>query len=104
MSSEKVTIIDNAVTRNFVWLASGAGRRCEFFEKQWLDCASKLGLNKAAKECVFEQSDMGECKDMSIAYKRYQRMQEERLKKGRQYQDPPPYDTLPYTKFKNIVF
>lgn len=32
------------------------------------------------------------------------RMQEERQKKGLPYQDPPPYDTLPFHKFKNIVF
>ncbi|RNA33136.1 NADH dehydrogenase [ubiquinone] iron-sulfur 5 [Brachionus plicatilis] len=101
---EQVVPVQTPLTYNFAWVNSHGGRRCEIFEKQWLDCASKLGLYKAEKVCKFELQDLKECERMDIAYKRYMRMQEERQKKGLPYQDPPPYDTLPYQKFKTVVF
>lgn len=101
---ENVVPFQTPLTYNFVWLRSRAGQRCELYEKQWLDCASKLGLNKAEKECKLEKSDLEECDKQSLAYKRYQRMQEERIKKGLPFQDPPPYDTLPFQRFKTVVF
>ena len=92
------------MTYNYAWSSSYAGKRCGDFEKRWLNCASQLGLNRANAECSLELSDLKECEHMDIAYKRYMRMQEERQKKGLKYLDPPPIDTMPYHKFKNVVF
>ena len=101
---EQVGHVQTPVTYNFEWIGSMAGKRCDFFEKRWLDCASQVGLNRANVECKLELSDMKECQSMDLAYKRYNRMQEERQKKGLKYLDPPPIDTMPYHKFKNVVF
>lgn len=101
---EQVGFVQTPVTYNFEWIGSAAGKRCEIFEKRWLNCASQVGLNRANVECAAESSDMNECSKMDIAYKRYNRMQEERMKKGLPFMDPPPIDALPYHKFKNVVF
>ncbi len=101
---EQIAPIQTPITYNFAWMGSYAGKRCERFEKNWLDCASQVGLNRANIECKLEYSDLKECEHMEIAYKRYMRMQEERQKKGAAFQDPPPIDTLPFHKFKNVVF
>ncbi len=68
---EQIAPIQTPLTYNFAWLGSYAGKRCERFEKQWLDCASQLGLNRAQVECKLEYSDLKECEKMDIAYKRY---------------------------------
>jgi hypothetical protein len=101
---EKTAPFQTQTSNKLTWVTSLAGTKCDFFEKQWLDCASKLGLTRAEKDCKFQKEDMSECVEMSISYKRYMRMQEERQKKGLPYQDPPPYDTLADQRFKNIVF
>jgi hypothetical protein len=101
---ENTVIVQTPITQNLAWISSYAGSRCEYFESKWLDCASKLGLTRAEKECKLERRDLHECVNMDLAYKRYERMQEERQKKGLPYQDPPPYDTLINQKFKNVVF
>ena len=101
---ESGAFLQNSVTYNFDWIGSHAGKRCDMFERSWLNCASAVGLNRANVECKVEFSDLKECQNMDIAYKRYNRMQEERQKKGLSYLEPPPIDTLPYHKFKNIVF
>ena len=101
---EKSGIVQGWLTYNTEWMNSNAGKRCSQFEKNWLDCASQLGLNRANVECSVEASDLKECQSMDLAYKRYNRMQEERQKKGMPYLDPPPIDALPYHKFKNTVF
>jgi hypothetical protein len=103
--AEKTTPIESFFTAHTSWLNSQAGRRCGLFEKQWLDCASRVGLSRAMqKDCINENRDLKECQEMSLAYKRYHRMQEERQKKGLPFQDPPPYDVLPHQKFKTVVF
>ena len=86
------------------WMLSGAGGRCDFFEKQWIHCASSLGLKRAEMDCKFLKDDLNECGRLELSLKRYHRMQEERQKKGLPYQEPPPYDTLSNEKFKNLVF
>ncbi len=101
---ESNVVWQTPATYQFSWVTSHAGRRCEFFEKTWLECASKLGLNRAEKDCKFELNDLHECDRMDIAYKRHMRMQEERQKKDLPYQDPPPYDTIQHDKFKTPVF
>ena len=92
------------VTYSFSWAGSHAGKRCDLLEKQYLDCASQLGLNRAETDCKLERDDLKQCERMDIAYMRYMRMQEERQKKKKPYLDPPPYDALNDQKFKNVVF
>jgi len=66
---EQIAPFQTPITYNFAWLGSYAGKRCEHFEKQWLDCASQLGLNRANVECKLEFGDLKECEKMDIAYK-----------------------------------
>ena len=101
---EKRESIQSPINRQAGWLQSAAGGRCDFFEKQWINCATQLGLTRAEKECGFFKEDLKQCGEMGLSIKRYHRMQEERQKKGLPYQDPPPYDTLMYEKFKQLVF
>ncbi len=103
-SMENNVIVQTPLTYSTSWANSYYGTRCEVFEKNWLECASKLGLTRAEKECKLERQDLNECSSMDLSYKRYMRLQEERQKKGLPYQDPPPYDTLANMKFKNVVF
>jgi hypothetical protein len=100
---ERTTIYQSPISYQFGWNNNYAGMRCELFDKKWLDCASKLGLVRAERECIDALNDREECSNMSLAYKRYVRMQEERIKRGLPFQDPPPYDTMHYDKFKNLV-
>ena len=101
---EKIEDLRTPITAETNWFMSGAGGRCDFFEKQWINCASKLGRTRAEKDCSLIKADLKECAEMPIAIKRYNRMQEERQKKGLPYQVPPPYDTVAYERFKNHVF
>jgi hypothetical protein len=100
---EKTTMYQSAASFQFGWNTNYAGMRCELFDKKWLDCASKLGLVRAERECIAARNDRDECASMSLAYKRWLRMQEERIKRGLPFQDPPPYDTMHYARFKNLV-
>lgn len=101
---ESSALFKNKITSSTTWYMSGAGSRCDYFEKAWMNCASQLGLHKAEVECKNILLDKEECYKSDIAYKRYNRMQEERQKKGLPFQDPPPYDTIMNLKFKNVVF
>ena len=51
---EKTTAVQTPISYNLAWVTSFGGSRCEIFEQQWLDCASKLGLRRAEIECKFE--------------------------------------------------
>ena len=101
---EKRQLINSRLNTNTNWFLSMAGSKCDIFEKNWLDCASKQGLARADMDCKMFKDDLKECSNMEIAIKRYHRMQEERQKKGLPYQDPPPYDTLNFDKYKTPVF
>ena len=84
------------------FFTSVRGSRCDFFEKQWLDCATGVGKHAAKySKCIDELDDLNECVSQNKSFKRYQRMQEERQKNGIKYQKPPPVDTTQPLKFKN---
>jgi hypothetical protein len=83
------------------FFTSMRGSSCDFFERQWLDCASAVGKHAAKfSKCVDEFDDLNECITKNKSFKRYQRMQEERQKTGVKYQKPPPVDTLQPLKYK----
>lgn len=71
---ENTAPISNSLTTSLSWLHSTAGMRCEYFEKQWLECASRLGRDKGLIDRQFEMRDFNECKQMVVAYKRYARL------------------------------
>jgi hypothetical protein len=100
---ERSTLFQSRLTYNYGWLGTYAGTRCEWFNKKWLDCASQRGLARANIECADFKADLNECKDMTLSDKRWMRMQEERIKRGLPFQDPPPYDTMHYERFKTVV-
>jgi hypothetical protein len=101
---ESPAVLKNKLTNATTWFMSGAGSRCDYFEKAWMDCASQLGVKRAEIDCKNIIQDKNECYHSELAYKRYQRIQEERQKKGLPFQEPPPYDTLMNQKFKTVVF
>lgn len=68
---EKTAVVNNSLTNNFLWLQSTAGQRCDFFEKQWLDCASRLGRDRGEIECAAQLRDLKQCSEMDLAYKRF---------------------------------
>jgi hypothetical protein len=80
------------------------GGRCEWFERQWLDCASQIGMRDAYNKCKDEDADLKECLLRRNTFKRYERMQEERQKRRVPYLNPPPIDTLNILRFKANVF
>ena len=83
------------------WFSSQRGTRCDFFERQWLDCASVVGRHAAKyKKCVDELDDLNECVTQKKSFKRFMRMQEGRQKNLIRYQKPPPVDTLQTLKFR----
>jgi hypothetical protein len=86
---------------DFLRLNAGS---CEWFERQWLDCASQMGLQRANVRCKNEDDDFKECLTNDKKTKRYERMQEERQKRRVPYMNPPPIDTLNHLKFKSNVF
>jgi len=101
---ERREFIRTPVTQQTNWLMSAGGGRCDFFEKKWIQCASKLGLTRAEKDCAYIKEDVRQCGQLELSNKRYQRMQEERQKRGLPYQEPPPYDTLTNERFKHMIF
>ena len=102
--TQKNAIVPSKVAKELTTAFSAFGKRCEFFEKEWLNCASKLGVNRAIEECSAQRADLDECSTMEKSLKRYHRMQEERQKRGLPFQESPPYDVLPVQRFKNVIF
>ena len=102
--TQKNAIIPTKVAKELSAAFSAFGKRCEYFEKEWLNCASQLGVHRAINECAAIRADLDECATMEKSYKRYHRMQEERQKRGLPYQEAPPYDVLPVQRFKNVIF
>ena len=83
------------------WFLSQRGTRCEFFEKQWLECASSTSRQGAHHlKCLDELDDLKECVTETKSFQRYLRMQEERQKHMIRYQSPPPIDTFQNLRFK----
>ena len=102
--TERNVVIPTKLARDLSFMYSAVGKRCEHFERQWLNCASQLGVGRALEVCHDLRLDLDECTNNEKAMKRYQRIQEERQKQGKEYQDPPPYDTVAFMKFKAPIF
>lgn len=100
---ENSVFLQSPFTYQTSWFSTRYGTRCEFFETQWLECASKVGAGGALSACKDEKDDLVECITNAKGYKRFMRMQEERQKRGVPYQNPPPVDTVQFLKYKNAI-
>jgi hypothetical protein len=79
---------------------SHAGTRCEFFEKQLIECGKRVGKNAIDVKCADEYDDFIECVTLNKTMKRFQRLQEERQKRGLPFSAAPPVDTLKLYNYK----
>lgn len=83
---------------------SYAGTRCEFFERQLIECGKSVGKNAINSKCGDEYDDFIECVTLDKTMKRFQRLQEERQKRGLPFSAPPPVDTLKLYNYKTPWF
>jgi hypothetical protein len=93
--------IQNRVTYESAWWRMKHAKNCGLFEKRLMDCASNYGQYGADEKCKDQKIDLTECETNDIKNLRYQRMQEERQKRGLPFKDPPPYDTVYFHTFKH---